>query len=63
MNVSPLQEKPVMPDVVEFKISLSDLQVIDAALSEMPYRIAAPVILRINQQLQKGATQEESGAS
>lgn len=33
------------------KVSDNELRVIDAALAEMPYRIAAPVIQQINQQL------------
>jgi hypothetical protein len=41
-----------MPDSLPINFSIEDLQIIDAALAEMPYRIAAPVIQRINQQFQ-----------
>ena len=41
-----------MANTIDLKLSIEDLQIIDAALAEMPYRIAAPVIQRMNQQLQ-----------
>lgn len=42
-----------MTDQFSITLTLAELQVIDAALAETPYRIAAPVIQRINQQLQE----------
>lgn len=48
-----------MPDYFLLNLSLKDLQVIDAALTEMPYKISAPVIQRINQQLQDKSDNSE----
>lgn len=42
-----------MSNQIDFSLSLDDLKVIDAALAEMPYRLAAPVVAKINQQLQE----------
>jgi len=43
------------------KLTPEQLQVISAALSEMPYRLAAPLIDEINRQLrqQQGETKPE----
>ena len=40
-----------MPSNFTISFTIEDLQVIDAALAEMPYRIAAPIINKINSQL------------
>lgn len=48
-----------------FKLNLSaqQLQVINAALGEIPYRIAAPVVFEINKQLQSAQEQKQQGAT
>ena len=40
-----------MPSNFTISFTIEDLQVIDAALAEMPYRIATPIINKINRQL------------
>ncbi len=39
--------------------TIEDLQVIDAALAEIPYRIAAPIINKINKQLATSPSDDE----
>jgi hypothetical protein len=46
--------------MIELKLSVQSLQVIDRALQEMPYRLAAPVVDEINRQLKQSANQAES---
>lgn len=40
-----------MNETINLSFTLPELKVIDAALSELPYRVSAPVIQSINQQL------------
>lgn len=46
-----------MSDQISISLSVNELQVIDAALAEMPYRLAAPVINKINEQLKNEPNQ------
>jgi hypothetical protein len=42
-----------MLENLKLEFTIDDMQVIDSALAEMPYRISAPVIERINKQLRQ----------
>ena len=48
------------PDVNEFilKLTPADMAIIDRALQEMPFRVAAPLIDKINAQLQAQQQQQ-----
>lgn len=46
-----------MNNTFQLNLDLNQLRVIDAALLEMPYKIAAPVIKDINEQLAKQRTE------
>lgn len=43
-------------------LSIQDLQVIDSALAEMPYRLASPVVDRINAQIKSQRPQPAESA-
>lgn len=43
-----------------FELSMEDLVVLDKALQEMPYRVASPLIKKINEQIVK---QQETAVS
>lgn len=42
-----------MNEIINLSFTLPELKVLDAGLSELPYKISAPVIQSINQQLSK----------
>jgi hypothetical protein len=48
-----------MAETIDLKFTLDDLKIIDAALAEMPYRIAAPLISSINFQLNSQEKQDD----
>ena len=48
-----------MANTIDLKLTIEDLQIIDAALAEMPYRIASPLIANINLQLNQQEKQDD----
>jgi hypothetical protein len=47
--------------VMKIEFNEQQLQVLNAALVEIPYRMAAPLIQHINQQIQEQQNSEPSG--
>jgi hypothetical protein len=48
---------------MKLELTPEQLQIIGAALSEMPYRVAAHVIAEINRQIAQAAPDDNSGDS
>ena len=48
-----------MINTIDLKLTIEDLQIIDAALAEMPYRMVSQLIANINLQLNPQEQQED----
>ena len=52
-----------MPENVTIVLNKKMLGVLDAALSEMPYRVAAPVVAELNRQIAEQIAQKPETSS